>query len=160
MSAVAGFTLMPVAALPGLAEAAVPKKSLFGKPKDLFPAYLAEHGREVAEYPWSGYALATVLVYLEENGVNLMVGEYDELATRLCEARSTTCFVFTPAHRQTFLDRLDPDGFSGDALRDYYNEFNAVDEPDSGRLMLDGIRSLAQCLGAIEDGSVVVFGLW
>jgi hypothetical protein len=151
---------MPVAALPGLAEAAVPKKSLLGKPKDLFPAYLAEHGREVAEYPWSGYVLGTVLVYLEEHGVNLMVGEYDELATRLCEARGATCFIFTPAHRQAFLAQLDPDGFSEDVLRDYYNEFNAVDEPGSGRPMLDGIRSFAQCLGAIEAGSVVVFGVW
>lgn len=50
--------------------------------------------------------------------------------------------------------------FSEEALRDSYNEFNEVDEPDSDRPMLDGIRSFARCLDAVEDGSVVVFGIW
>jgi len=159
MSAIATFTMMPAAALPDLRAAAAPKKSLFGKPKDTFAAYLAEHGSEVADYPWSGYVLGTLLVYLEEQGMNLMVGEYDELGTRLCEARGATYFIFTPEHKRALLAQLDPNRFSEEALRDYYNEFNEVEEPDSGRPMLDGIRSFAQSLEALDDSSVIVFGV-
>ena len=159
MSAIATFTLMSAADLPGLRDAATPKRSLLGKPKDTFRAYLAGHGRDVSDYPWSGYVFGPLLVYLKEQGLNLMDGEYNELATQLCNARGATYFIFTPAHKRELLAQLDPAGFSQDTLRDYYNGFNEVDEPDAGKPMLDGIRSIAQSLQALDDSSVIVFGV-
>jgi hypothetical protein len=159
MSAIARFTLMPAADLPGLCDAATPRKSLFGKPKDNFHAYLTSHGREVSDYPWSGYVFGALLVYLEQHGLNLMDSEYDELSTQLCNARGATYFIFTPAHKRELLAQLDPTGFSEAALRDYYNEFNEVEESHAGKPMLDGIRSIWQSLRALDDSSVIVFGV-
>ena len=66
MSAIASFIKLPRAALDGLREAAIPKKGLFGPPRDTYIDYLRQHGQEVADYRWSGYVLATLLPYLAE----------------------------------------------------------------------------------------------
>ena len=55
MSAIASFTKLPKSALEGLREALAS-----GTDYD----YLRANGREVAEYRWSGYVLATLLPYL------------------------------------------------------------------------------------------------
>ncbi len=44
-------------------------------------------------------------------------------------------------------------------MRQYFNEFNATNEQEIGRAMLDGVSALRENLGQIEDSSVVVFGI-
>jgi hypothetical protein len=60
MSVIASFIKIPKSALVGLRSAAVPKKRLFGAARDTYYDFLREHGREVADYHWSDFVLATV----------------------------------------------------------------------------------------------------
>src|SRR4051812_6719413 len=122
-----------------------------------FDRFLEQHGKSVADYEWSGFILATLLPYLDEQQIHLMKSEHDELATFLSQSLQATCFIFTDAHRQAYASRLEPPSFSEQTLGDYYNEFNATDEPDAGKPMLDGIRAFQQSLSAVDADSVIVF---
>jgi hypothetical protein len=151
MSAIASFIQLPKTALEGLRQATT---------QGSYQGYLQQHGRAAADYEWSGYILATLLPYLEEqHQIDLMRSEHDDLAAFLTERQQATHFIFTHAHRQSFHSRLDPQAFSAESLRDYYNEFNESDEPDVGQPMLDGVRAVRQCLGALDEGSVIVFSI-
>jgi hypothetical protein len=157
MSGIASFVELPESDLVGLRDAATPRKRFLGKPKDTYHDYLAEHGRAVTHYSWSGFILATLLPYLQEkHGIDLMHSNHDELATFLTEARGATHFILTNAHRTAFEARLDPKLFSEADLRDYFNEFNGVNEPQMGKAMLDGVAAFHLCLGHLHDHSVVV----
>ncbi len=159
MSAIASFILIPKAALDGLRDAATPKKSWLGKAKDTYWDYLKQHGREVAEYEWSGYILASLLPFLQARQIDLMHSDFDALATHLTQKRGATYFVFTDAHKRAHLTKLAPDSFAEGQLRDYYNEFNATSEPEAGKPMLDGIRAIQQSLQALDESSVVVLSI-
>ena len=88
MSAIAQFIKLLKTALEGLNRVAIPKKPLFGPPRDTYHDYLGQHGEEVADYQWSGYVLATLLPYLEEqHQIDLMKSEYEPLAETLTAAR-------------------------------------------------------------------------
>jgi hypothetical protein len=157
MSAVASFILLPQAALSRLRDAAVPKKRFFGAAKDRYWDFLAQAGREVGDYRWSGYVLATLLCCLEQDHqTNLLKSPYDELAGFLTKARGNTHVIFCMEHRDAYLEKLDPDSLSIDKLRDYYNKFNEVNEPDAGLPMIDGVRAIRQSLAQLDDASVVV----
>jgi hypothetical protein len=148
MSAVASFTKLPKTSLDGLRQAAT---------QGGFEKFLQQHGKSVADYDWSGFILATLLPYLDEQQIHLMKSEHDELASFLSQSLQATCFIFTDPQRQAYVGRLAPESFSEDKLRDYYNEFNATDEPDAGQPMLDGIRAFRQSLNALDGDSVMLF---
>jgi hypothetical protein len=149
MSAIASFIQLPKSALAGLREAATS-----GTDHD----YLSANGRKVAEYRWSGYVLATLLPYLaHKHQIDLMKSEYDELAGFLTNSTGATHFIFTSGQRATFGGRLEPKSFSEDEMRQYFNEFNATNEKDIGRAMLDGVGAIQKCLSQIDDDSVVIF---
>ena len=150
MSAIASFTKLPKTSLDGLRQATAQGK---------FDSFLQQHGKSVADYEYSGYILATLLPYLDEQQIQLMKSEHDELATFLSQTLQATCFVFTDAHRQAYAGKLAPESFSEQKLCDYYNEFNATDESDAGQPMLDGVRAFRQSLSALDDGSVIVFSI-
>jgi hypothetical protein len=155
--AVASFHLVPKSALPGLVDAATPKKTWLGKPQDPFPEYLAELGSTVATYDWSAYVLMTLLVYLQSRGVDLLKSaEHEDLVMQLADARGFSCNVLTHTHRDAYLARLVPEAFSEDELRDYFNELNGASETYVGRPMLEGIRVLARSLAAVDPQSVIL----
>jgi hypothetical protein len=159
MSAIASFIKLPKTALDGLRDAAIPKKRLFGSPHDTYHDYLRQHGQEVADYKWSGYVLATLLVCLQEqHQIDLMHSEYDQLSTFLTKSRGNTHFIFTDSHKQAYLPKLDG-GFSEQSLCDYYNKFNGSAETEAGKPMLDGVCAFRQSVSTLDEGSVVVFGI-
>jgi hypothetical protein len=160
MSAIASVTVLPKTALPLLREAATPKKSLFGSAKDGFPKVLAQNGRPLGDYPWSGYVLATLLPFLEETrGIALMKSEYDDLASLLAEKRGATYFFITQDHKKWLAD-LDPVKFGDDELRDYYNEFNEAQESGAGQPMLDGVRFLREAVAAVDASTVALLSIF
>lgn len=159
MSALASFVLIPKTALDGLREAASPKKSWLGKPKDTYWDYLKQHGREAAQYEWSGYVLATLLPFLQERQIDLMHSDFDELGTYLTQKRGATHFIFTDARKRAHLTKLAPDSFSEEQLRDFYNEFNGSSESEAGKPMLDGVQAVRQSLQALDGSSVIVFSI-
>ena len=159
MSAIASFIKLPKTALGGLRETAIPKKRLFGSPRDNYPDYLRQHGQPVADYKWSGFVLATLLVYLQkQQQIDLMHSDFDELSTFLSKSRGATHFIFTNAHKQAFLAKLDGE-FSEQVLCAYYNEFNGSAETEAGKPMLDGIRAARQSLSALDDSLVILFSI-
>jgi hypothetical protein len=159
MSAIASFIQIPKAAIEELRLATTPQKKILEGMRDAYPDYLQKNGQSVAEYEWSGYVLATLLVYLQQqHHIDLMHSEYDELSKFLTNERGATHFIFTDSHKKAYLEKFDLP-FSEEELCSYYNEFNATHEDQAGEPMLDGIRSLRHCLNAIVDQSVVVFSI-
>jgi len=153
MSAVAWFIMIPKDAAPVLRAVAKQPAHV----EDPYFGFLKHNGRQVADYEWPGYALATLLPYLEEeHGIRLMGSEYDELGSFLTEAKGASHFVLTARHRDAYLAALSPDSFDDGALCEYYNEFNATDDPAAGEMMKDGIRAIRDSLAALDDSSVVL----
>lgn len=134
----------------------MPQKRLFGAPRDVYHDFLRQQGTEVATYDPSGFLLATLLVYLKKQQINLMKSEYDELATFLTKERESTNFLLTSAHKRDFLDKLGGP-FSVQELCSYYNQFNGTSEDDVGEPLLDGIRAFQQSLSQVDDNSVILF---
>ena len=158
MSAIASFIKMPISSLSGLQEAAVPIR-LSGVSQDDYHNYLKEHGEEIVDYPWSGYLMATVLIYLEQqHGIDLMKSEFDDLSTFLTNVRGSTTSIFTEAHKRAYLDKLNGD-FSESELCAFYNKFNATNEAEVEPPLLEGIRALAQSLNQLDKSSVIVFAV-
>jgi hypothetical protein len=156
VSGIASFITLPIAAVAGLREAAVPKKRLFGPIRDNYHEYLREHGSVSAEYKWSGFVITTILLYLKEKQhADLMHSEYDELSTFLTRARSSTHFILTVAQRTTFDGALNVNA-SDAALRDYYNEMNGTDETEIGQPMADGLRAIRDCLRSLDERSIAI----
>jgi len=147
MSAIASFTKLPMTSLEGLRQSTTQAS---------FHRFLQQHGKPVSDYEWSGFILATLLPYLEEQQIQLMKSEHDDLATFLSQSLQATCFIFTDAHRLAYVSKLDSQSFSEEKLGEYYNELNATDDPDAGQPMLDGIRALRKSLSALNAESVVV----
>src|SRR5690349_10405647 len=113
MSAIATFTKLPKTSLDGLRQAVV---------EGDYHEFLDQNGTPAADYDWSGYVLATLLPYLDEQQIHLGKSEHDDLASSLSQAAQGTSFIFfTDAHRQAYLSRLQPGSFSEEALRDYCN---------------------------------------
>jgi hypothetical protein len=142
MSAIASFIRIPITAVEHL-------RSDYGE-------CLETGGESVADYDWSGYVIATLLSYLDEHGIKLMQSSHDELTQQLSQTQEATIFILTAAHKEAYLDRLTPEHFLSDDLRDYFNDFNATDEVEIGQAMLDGIHSIHQSLSALDQDSVVV----
>jgi gluconate kinase len=117
-------------------------------------------GRETLariEYGWSGYVLATLLPYLDEQGIDLMHSDHDEVASTLSKTRAGSVLVLTSDHRERYLARLDPSEFDGAVLRRYYEESNETAAEGVEYAMLDGIAFFRDTLAPLESTIVAVF---
>jgi hypothetical protein len=116
-------------------------------------------GRETItriEYSWSGDVLATLLPYLDEQGIDLVHSDHDQVASTISQTREGSVFVLTSDHRERYLARLDPSAFDGAALRRYYEEFNETAAEGVGYAMLDGIAFFRDTLEPLEAAVVAV----
>lgn len=109
------------------------------------------------EYAWSGYVLATLLPYLDEQGIDLTHSDHDEVASTISQTREGLVFVLTSDHRERYLPRLDPSAFDGAALRRYYEEFNETAADGVDYAMLDGIAFFRDTLAPLDSAIVAVF---
>jgi hypothetical protein len=157
MSAIASFLLFPKSRFAELRDAAVPKKRWFGGAKDEFYDFLQQHSREVVDYSWSGYVIAVVLPFLDEQrGVDLGKSAHDDLASYLIEKRGGSWVVLTADHKRTHLAKFAPEEFSSEEVRNFYNAFNETQEDEIGEAMLDGIRAVHESLRAADDEHIVL----
>jgi hypothetical protein len=116
-------------------------------------------GREAItriEYSWSGDVLATLLRYLDEQGIDLVHSDHDAVASTLSQTREGSVFVLTSDHRERYLARLDPSEFDGAALRRYYEELNETAAEGVDGAMLDGIAFFRDTLAPLESAIVAV----
>ena len=157
MSVVASFVLFPRSALAGLRDVVLPKKRWFGGARDEFHDFVQQHGREVVNYSWSGYVIAVVLPFLDEQrGVDLSKSPHDDLAAYLTEKRGGSWIVLTAEHKRAYLAKFSPEEFSAEEARDFYNAFNETKEAKVGEAMLDGIRAIHDSLRAVDDEHIVL----
>lgn len=160
MSAIADFRLIDITKLKELERVAKPYKGLFGKVRDSYFDFLNQNAISLREYEWSGYIYGTLLVFLEEKGINLMKSRYDSLSKFITESRNSTCFIFDEEHKGNYDEMLKPENFNEVELGQYYNEFNETNEENAGKAMLDGIEVLHESIGCITSGKVIVFGIY
>jgi hypothetical protein len=116
-------------------------------------------GREAitrVEYSWSGEVLATLLPYLDGQGIDLMHSDHDQVASTLSQTLESSVFILTSDHRERYLARLDPRAFDGSVLRRYYEEFTETAAEDVDYAMLDGIAFLRDTLAPLESAIVAV----
>jgi hypothetical protein len=150
MISLTSFTLLPETALHDLRGAA----------RENYHGFLHRHGRKIYN-GCSGDALATLLPCLqEEHQIDLMRSDFDDLSAFLTQERGARHFIFTDAHKRAYVDKLNPQSFSEERLRDYYNKHNAASEPEAGKQMLDGVKLLRESLAALDKGSVVVLSIY
>ena len=144
-------------ALPIVQAAASPRKRIVRGTSDEFWDVLGRETITRFEYAWSGDVLATLLPYLDEQGIDLMHSDHDEVASTISQTRGGSVFVLTSDHRERYLARLDPIEFDGAALRRYYEEFTETAAEGVEYAMLDGIAFFRDTLAPLESAIVAVF---
>jgi hypothetical protein len=108
------------------------------------------------EYGWSGDVLATLLTYLDEQGIDLTRSDHDGVASTLSRAGERSVRVLTSDHRERFLRRLDPSAFDGVQLRRYYEESNEAAAEGVEYAMLDAVAFVRDTLTPLEQAIVAV----
>ena len=156
-SAIGQSFVISESALPIVQAAASPRKRILRGTSDEFWDVLGRETITRIEYSWSGYVLATLLPYLDEQGIDLMHSDHDEVASTLSQTREGSVFVLTSDHRERHLARLDPSEFDGAVLRRYYEEFNETAAEGVDYAMLDGIAFFRDTLAPLESAIVAVF---
>ena len=155
-SAIGQSFVISESALPIVQAAASPGKRLLRGASDQFWEVLGRETVTRIEYGWSGYVLATLLQYLNQQGIDLMHSDHDEVASTLSQTREGSVVVLTSDHRERYLARLDPIEFDGAVLRRYYEELNETAAEGVDYAMLDGIAFFRDTLAPLESAIVAV----
>jgi gluconate kinase len=156
-SAIGQSFVIAASALPVGQAAASPRKRILRGTSDEFWEALGRQTITRIEYSWSGYVLATLLPYLDEQGIDLMHSDHDEVASTLSQTRAGSVLVLTSNHRERYLARLDPSEFDGAVLRRYYEESHETAAEGVDYAMLDGIAFFRDTLAPLESAIVAVF---
>ena len=136
--------------------AADPRKRIVRGTWDEFWEVLGRQTITQLEYGWSGHVLATLLPYLDEQGIDLMHSDHDEVASTISRTRAGSVFVLTSDHRDRYEARLDPSAFDGAVLRRYYEELNETAAKRVDYAMLDAIAFLRDTLAPLQSALVAV----
>ena len=76
---------------------------------------------------------------------------------RIFRKRSkSTVIILTADEKEKYLDKLSPDNFSEEELREAYEDFTEEEEEEAGDMMLDAIAALFQSLQEVDADHVVV----
>ena len=158
-SAIGRSFVISETALPDVLAAASPPKGSVRGPSDEFWEVLGRATITHIEFAWSGDVLATLLPYLDEQGIDLLRSDDDEPASTLSQTREGSLLVLTTAHRERYLARLDPSRFDGAALRRYYEELNGTAAEGVAYAMLDGIAFFRDTLAPLDSAIVAVLSI-
>ncbi len=155
-SAIGRSFVIAESTLPIVQAAAGPSKRILRGTLDGFRDVLDRETITRIEYAWSGDVLATLLPYLDEQGIHLLHSDHDEVASTLSQTREGSVFVLTSEHRERYVARLDPSRFDGAVLRRYYEEFNRTPAEGVDYAMLDGIAFFRDTLAPLDSAIVAV----
>jgi hypothetical protein len=119
-------------------------------------SFLAANGTSVADYDWDGEVFEVLLpVLADEYDIDLETGE-NEVVADISEAVESTVFILTLDEREKYLEKLSPDNFSDEELREAYEDFTDDEEEEAGDMMLDAVTALFQSLQEVDADHVVV----
>ncbi len=121
-----------------------------------YVSFLAANGSSVADYDWDGEAFGVLLpVLADDYDIDLEAGE-NEIVADISEAVESTVIILTADEKEKYLDKLSPDNFSEEELREAYEDFTEEEEEEAGDMMLDAIAALFQSLQEVDADHVVV----
>jgi len=121
-----------------------------------FISFLAANGTSVADYDWDGEAFGVLLpVLAEEYDIDLESSE-NEVVADISESVESLVFLLTLEDREKYLEKLSPDNFSEEELREAYEDFTEEDDEDSGAMLLEAIAAIFQSLQEVDSDHVVV----
>jgi hypothetical protein len=150
MAAAASFTRLARADLAELVEAAGDDDP------QAFLSFLAANGTSVADYDWDGEVFSVLLPVLsEEYDIDLETSE-NEVVADIAEAVEALVFILAAEDKQKYLEKLNPENFSPEDLREAYEDFLEEEDEEGGEMMLDAITALYQCLGEVDADHVVI----
>jgi hypothetical protein len=155
-SAIGQSFVIAESALQIVQAAASPRRGIVRGTSDEFWDVLGRQTITHIDYGWSGYVLATLLPYLDEQGIDLMHSDHDEVASTISQTREGSVFVLTSDHRERYLARLDPSAFDGAVLRRYYEEFNETAAEGVDAATLDAIAFFRDTLAPLQSAIVAV----
>jgi hypothetical protein len=156
MSSIAQATLIPKDRLYHVVGAALPKRRLFRKPVDEFDQVLEQESLCRTNFTDTGAVLATVLSYLDDNGIGLLTSELEAHAASISTARQSTCFIFTNAQREALGAKLASLQVDHDSLRQYWEDFHETAEPEAGSAMASGIAYVSTVLDLVKEDVVAI----
>src|SRR6266704_2064774 len=102
MSMIASGSVVSASVLPGLLAATGRKPRLFGFGGPTFEQLL-EKGRTLPSFDSAGHVLATLLVFLQQQGIDLLDGELAPMSERMSAARGSSIVLLTDTHRKAQL---------------------------------------------------------
>jgi hypothetical protein len=144
------FTRLAKADLPELVEAAADDDP------QAYISFLAANGTSVADYDWDGETFGVLLpVLADEFDIDLETTE-NEIVADLAESTDSTVFILGIEDRIKYLEKLNPENFSEEELREAYEDFTEEEEEDAGDMMLDAITAIFQSLQEVDSDHVVV----
>ena len=144
------FTRLPKADLSELVEAASDDDP------QAYVSFLAANGSSVADYDWDGDAFGVLLPILaDEYDIDLETSE-NEIVADISESIESMIFILTAEEKEKYLDKLNPENFSDEELREAYEDFTEEDEEEAGDMMLDAISAIFQSLQEVDADHVVV----
>ena len=155
-SAIGQSFVISESALPVVQAAVGPRKRILHGASDEFRDVLARETITRIEYAWAGSVLATLLPYLDEQGIDLLHSDHDEVASAISQTGEGSVFVLTSDQRERYSARLDPSRFDGAVLRRYYEELNEAAAEDVDYAMLDGIAFFRDTLAPLDSAIVAV----
>ncbi len=156
-SAIGQSFVISESALPMVQAAAEPRRRIVPGTSDEFWDVLGRETITRIEYAWSGYVLATLLPYLDEQGIDLMHSDDDEVTSTTSQTGEGSVLVLTSDHRERYLARLDPSAFDAAVLRRYYEKFNETEAEGVDYALLDGVAFFRDTLAPLDSTIVAVF---
>jgi hypothetical protein len=144
------FTRLARADLVELVEAAVDDDP------QAYISFLAANGTSVADYDWDGEAFGVLLpVLADEYDIDLETSE-NEVVADISESVESLVFILTLDDREKYLEKLSPDKFSEEELREAYEDFTEEEDEDAGAMLLDALAAIFQSLQEVDADHVVV----
>lgn len=160
MSAIADFRIIGTSKLNDLRDNAELKfeKKFFGKKViDRYWDYLESNTKKLKDFDFSGYVFADLFIFLQEKkGIDLLTGKHEDIANAVSEKRQNSTIILTYDHRQSYLDKLNPDNFTLEELIAFNKEFSEDDDPELAKAEIAGVKALKENLELLNGEDDVV----
>jgi hypothetical protein len=159
MSAIASFFVVPHDRLEHIVGAATPRRGGWLRPaQDRFRDVLRAHSRELGGFGWSGWAFASLDLYLESR-YGFMYEHFGdaEASGRLTKARGSCWLVLPPEAIEKLraaLDGLEP--AADDVIEFVASEHGPAEAASEAEAVLAALTMLKSWLAQVQPGSVAL----
>lgn len=159
MSAIAEFKKIKVNKLEELKEVSkiIIKKGLFSKKViDNYWSFLNENSESIIVFDINGYVYGNLMVFLEENEIDLFNNEFKEISNYLSEQRNSSVFIFTYKQSNEILKKINQTEFSIDDLVNFNIEFSDENEPELAKTQIEALNTLKMSLQKLKNSEEVI----